>query len=452
MKSKIISTAFALMLLMCLSSVASAWQLTTVGTGHNPATYSNLVAWSDGTSGNGGNIHVYDLSAKKDTVINSSSASYPAIYGNKVVWHDDSNGVPILTVYDTKSKTSSQITQNVDSNSIPVICGNIIAWSANDGVYMRDISKSTQAMIGTGINPDVDGTKIVYTNDSGSSFMSGMSGMSGIPGLSGTGFGAGSMIDVYDTSSKKTVECGSGDGARIYGNKVIWTSSDMSSGQSSLVMYDLSTKKMTNITTGSSNQFGMNSGSTSFGAYDIYSDKIVYVNNSASSDNSVSSDTSDISSFINGINSGNSGSTGGIPYIYSISNGKVTPIPEATQAGNVAVGSNAIVWDTAGGNITVYQLASSSSSSSKVTKPVAAFKADKVSGKHPLAVTFTYTGTGGTPDSYTWNFGDKTSSVTTTAKTVKHTFAKAGTYTVSVAAKNKAGSNTATKSKYITIK
>lgn len=447
MKSKITSTALALMFLMCLSSVASAWQLTTVGTGHNPATYGNLVAWSDGTSGNGGSIHVYDLSAKKDTLINSSSASYPAIYGNKVVWHDDSSGTPMLTVYDLKSKSKSYITQNVDSSSIPAICGNIIAWSANDGVYMQDISKSTQTMVGTGTNPDIDGTKIVYTNDSGGAF----SGMFGL--------GIGSVIDVYDTSSKKTVECGSGDGtARIYGNKVIWTNSDMSSGQSNLVMYDLSTKKMTNITTGSSDQSGMNSGSTSFGAYDIYGDNVVYMNNSANSASSdfASSDFSDIASIIGNANS-NSGtsSTGGIPCIYSISKGKVTQIPEATQAGNVAAGSNAIVWETSGGNITAYQFASSSSSSSsssKVTKPAAAFKADKVSGKHPLAVTFTYTGTGGTPDSYIWDFGDKTKSVTTTAKTVKHTFANAGTFTVSVTAKNKAGSNTATKSKYIAVK
>jgi PKD repeat protein len=249
------------------------------------------------------------------------------------------------------------------------------------------------------------------------------------------------------------VECGSGDSARIYGNKVIWTNSDMSSGQSNLVMYDVSTKKMTNITTSSSDQFGMNPGSTSFGAYDIYGDNIVYVNNSA---NSASSDFSDITNIIGNVGSnGGSGSAGGIPCIYSISKGKVTQIPEGSQAGSVAAGSNAIVWDTSGGNITVYQLASSSSSSSSsstVAKPCAALKADKVSGKHPLAVTFSYTGTGGTPDSYTWNFGDKTSSFTTTAKTVKHTFAKAGTYTVSVTAKNKAGSSTATKSKYITIK
>ena len=446
MKSKFILTALALMFLVCLSSVASAWHMSTIGVGHNPAVYNNMVAWSDDTSGNGGIIHVYDLNAKKDTTINSSSASHPAIYGNKLVWHDDSSGMPMLTVYDIKSKTSSHITQDVDSNSIPVIYGNIIVWSANDGVYMRDISKSTQSMIGTGINPDIDGTKIVYTNDSGSSFMSGM------PSMSGIGFGTSSMIDVYDTSSKKTVECGSGDVARIYGNKVIWTNSDMSSEQSNLVMYDLSTKKVTNITTSSSDQFGTNSGSASVGSYDIYGDNVVYVNDSGSSD------MSGIGNIGNGIgNIGSTvgmGSTGGVPCIYSISKGKITEMANETQAGNIAIYGNTIVWDTpaSGSNITVYQGASSSPSTSKVTKPVAAFKADKVSGKHPLAVTFTYTGTGGAPDSYTWNFGDNTKAVTTTAKTIKHTFAKAGTYTISVSAKNKAGSNTATKSKYITIK
>jgi beta propeller repeat protein len=415
------------MLMVISAASACTGKMTTIGNGHNPAVYNNMVAWSDDTSGNGGSIHLYDLSANKDTLITSSSASHPAIYGNKMVWHDDSSGMPTLAVYDINSKASSQITQDVDSNSIPVIYGNIIVWSANDGVYMRDISKSTQTMIGTGTNPDIDGTKIVYTNDSGSSFMS------GIPSMSDTGIGTSSMIDVYDTSSKKTVECGSGDGARIYGNKVIWTNSDTST----LVMYDLSTKKVTNITTGSSNQFGqfgLNSGSTGFGAYDIYGDNVVYVN---------STDMSDI---------GSMGSTGGIPYVYSISKGKATSIPGETQCGNVAIYGNNIVWDSsASSNITAYQLASTSSSST-VAKPCAAFKADKVSGKHPLAVTFTYTGTGGAPDSYTWNFGDKTSSVTTTAKTVKHTFAKAGTYTVSVTAKNKAGSSTGTKSKYITIK
>lgn len=427
MKSKIIFTILALMFLVCLSSVASAWKMTTIGVGHNPAVYNNLVAWSDDTSGYGGNIHVYDLSAKKDTAINTSSAFYPAIYGNKLVWNDQSNGMPMIAVYDLKSKNTSDISL-ADTNSMPKIYGNIVVWSYNNNgnneVHMYDLSKSTDTVIGTGTNPNIDGTKISYTNDSAFSMIFGSSA---------------STIDVYDINSKTTVECGSGDNSHIYGSKVVWLNSDMTSGQNKLVLYDLSSKKMTNVT----------DSSTSVGSFDIYGDNIVYVNNSANA----SSDFSDITNIIGNTGSnGGTGSTGGVPCIYSISKGKVTEMANETQAGNIDIYGNTIVWDTAGGNITVYQTASSSSSSSKVIKPVAAFKANKVSGTHPLAVTFTYTGTGGAPDSYTWNFGDKTSTVTTTSKTVSHTFKNKGTYTVSVTAKNKAGSSTTTKNKYITVK
>jgi len=45
MKSKIIFTALALMCLICSISVASAAQVTKIGTGHNPAIYGNKVTW-----------------------------------------------------------------------------------------------------------------------------------------------------------------------------------------------------------------------------------------------------------------------------------------------------------------------------------------------------------------------------------------------------------------------
>jgi plastocyanin len=443
MKSKIILTALALMLLTI--SAASAWQMSTIGVGHNPSVYSNLVAWSDDTSGNGGNIHVYDLSAKKDTVINTSSAFYPAIYGNKLVWNDQGSQI---AVYDLKSKNGSYISQNADTSSVPKIYGNVVVWSANDAVHMYDLSKSNETEIGTGKNPNIDGTKISYTDDS-------FSGLSdSFPGL-----GLASAIKVYDISKGTAVSCGNGDNSHISGNKVVWLNSDSTGGQSNLVLFDLSTNKTTNVT----------SGSTSVGSFDIYGDNIVYVNQSSSSSSGLS-DFSDITSIIGNPGSlgnpgnlgdpsslGSTGSTGGVPCIYSISKGKVTEMANETQAGNIDVYGNTIVWDTpaSGSNITVYQAASSSSSSSsssKVTKPVANFKASKVSGTHPLTVTFTYSGTGGTPDSYTWNFNDKTSTVTTTSKTVTHTFKNKGTYTICCTAKNKAGSNAATKSKYITVK
>jgi PKD repeat protein len=51
-----------------------------------------------------------------------------------------------------------------------------------------------------------------------------------------------------------------------------------------------------------------------------------------------------------------------------------------------------------------------------------------LTGNAPLLVSFTATGSGGTPPyTYTWNFGDQT---TATGQTVSHTYAQAGTYHV----------------------
>ncbi len=84
---------------------------------------------------------------------------------------------------------------------------------------------------------------------------------------------------------------------------------------------------------------------------------------------------------------------------------------------------------------------------SVLIKPAAAFSASPTSGYAPLKVTFTDKSTG-TPTSWKWSFGDGTYSTT---KNSAHTYSKAGKYTISLTATNKAGSNTATKSSYIVV-
>jgi len=80
-------------------------------------------------------------------------------------------------------------------------------------------------------------------------------------------------------------------------------------------------------------------------------------------------------------------------------------------------------------------------------KPVAAFSANLTSGTSPLAVVFTDQSTN-SPTSWSWSFGDST---TSTAQNPSHTYANSGTYTVSLTATNSAGSNTLTKTNYITV-
>jgi PKD repeat protein len=82
--------------------------------------------------------------------------------------------------------------------------------------------------------------------------------------------------------------------------------------------------------------------------------------------------------------------------------------------------------------------------------PTANFSADVTTGAAPLQVQFTdLSATGGaTITSWAWDFGDST---TSTDQNPLHTFADAGTYTVTLTATNSAGSGGNTKTDYITV-
>ncbi|WP_141241777.1 PKD domain-containing protein, partial [Methanosarcina spelaei] len=69
------------------------------------------------------------------------------------------------------------------------------------------------------------------------------------------------------------------------------------------------------------------------------------------------------------------------------------------------------------------------------------------SGKAPLTVTFTDKSTG-TPTKWQWNFGDGSKSF---VQNPTHKYSKSGVYTVSLTVKNAKGSNTVTKTDYITV-
>ena len=71
-----------------------------------------------------------------------------------------------------------------------------------------------------------------------------------------------------------------------------------------------------------------------------------------------------------------------------------------------------------------------------------------VNAKTPMTVTFLDKSTG-SPTKWSWNFGDKTKIVTT--KNAKHTYKKAGKYTVTLTVKD-AKKHTSTISKVINLK
>ncbi|MCA9998293.1 MAG: PKD domain-containing protein, partial [Anaerolineales bacterium] len=82
-----------------------------------------------------------------------------------------------------------------------------------------------------------------------------------------------------------------------------------------------------------------------------------------------------------------------------------------------------------------------------VTSPTADFSATPLTGTPPLTVAFSDQTTG-QPTSWLWEFGDGT---TATVRHPVHTYANAGTYTVKLTVGNAAGSNSKTRTSYITV-
>jgi len=81
------------------------------------------------------------------------------------------------------------------------------------------------------------------------------------------------------------------------------------------------------------------------------------------------------------------------------------------------------------------------------TTPVASFTGTPLTGTAPLTVTFTDSSTN-SPTSWAWTFGD---GGTSTVRNPSHQYTTAGTYTVSLKASNTAGTNTLTRTNYITV-
>ncbi len=84
---------------------------------------------------------------------------------------------------------------------------------------------------------------------------------------------------------------------------------------------------------------------------------------------------------------------------------------------------------------------------SGVQPPVADFTGSPTSGAAPLTVNFTDQSTNN-PTSWSWDFGD---SNTSTAQNPSHEYTSVGTYTVSLTATNSGGSDTETKTDYISV-
>ncbi len=131
--------------------------------------------------------------------------------------------------------------------------------------------------------------------------------------------------------------------------------------------------------------------------------------------------------------------------LISKSGGTMTPDAVRAALQNTADDLGAAGWDQYYGYGLVNPTAALASIGNN--PPVAAFSGTPLSGNYPLTVAFTDASTNG-PTSWSWTFGD---GGTSTLRNPSHTYTAAGTYTVALTATNAYGSNTLTKTNYVTV-
>jgi beta propeller repeat protein len=390
--------AVVILFLILVSSTASAsiseTRITTSGKATNSAIYGNNVVWQDTRNGNSA-IYMLDTSTKKEThVTDKTNQIEPAIYGNKIVYVN--NGTNIC-MYDLSTNKETTIVSNLPYFGVdePAIYGNLITYDddtpdgidAKIGIYNISTHQDNQLSGGTGDHWDsaIYGNKIVWTNGEPTTPLDGVD------------------IYMYDPSTflgTPISTSGKAESPAIYGNKIVWQ--DKRNGNWNIYMYDLSTKKETQITTSSADSVN----------------PVIYGNNLVWDDN----------------RSGN----WNIYALDLVTHQQIHTTDKSDQT-MPAIYANKIVWtDYRNGNPDIYMGTIS-------YLPVAAFTVSPTTGTHPLTVTFTDKST----DVYywNWNFGDKT---TSTLQSPVHKYTKAGKYTVTLTVKNAAGSNTKTMS--ITVK
>jgi beta propeller repeat protein len=211
------------------------------------------------------------------------------------------------------------------------------------------------------------------------------------------------MYDISTSQETQITTTGTAYYPAIYGNKIVWY--DGRNGNNDIYMYDLSTLQETQITTNESDQMS----------------PVIYGNRIAWRD--YRNGKSDV-------------------YVYDLSTHQETHTTSKLYHYDPAIYGDRIVWQ---GSSNEYSNGDTYVGTLSYL-PIAAFVASPTNGKHPLNVKFIDKSTG-SPTSWSWNFGDKTTSA---AQNPTHKYTKAGKYTVKLTVKNAVGSNSKTMT--ITVK
>lgn len=457
-------------------------RITTSGLAGISAIYGDRIVWDDWRNKElsslynaNTNIYIYNLSTKKESKItNSNSAVFPDIYNNRIVWSDNRSGSQNIFMYDLSTSKETQISSTGVKKIWPHIYGNNIVWqgSQNGGsdIYMFNLSTQKETRITSSLSavfPSISGERIVWSDNRNGKW----------------------DIYMYNISSfkeSKVSSSGKAVFAAIYGDRIVW--SDYRNGNRDLYMYNLSSSKETRITKNESVNNPAIHGDIIVWANNLDGKSNIYMYNlSTSQESHISSSSYQYYPAVYGNRivwtDGRNGNqdiymatlsylpaavfsaspvSGTVPLKVTFkdsSSGSPTSWKWNFGDGNTSTEQNPTHNYSVAGNFTVALTVTNAAGSNTISKPnyivvtssqslpLANFTSDLTYGYSPLTVAFTDKSTG-SPSSWTWSFGDNTSS---TIKNPVHVFNKAGKYTVTLVAGNKVGSSTAKKTDYITV-
>jgi beta propeller repeat protein len=440
----------------------------------DPEIYGNRIVWTD-RNGNW-SIHMYNLSSSVEIQItsNGSGQAWPDIYGDRIVYRDCRNGNPDVYMYDLSTSTETQITTNESIQDYPKIYGDRILWW-NDGngtydLYMCTVTGDKQEPIypaakfstnvTTGYVPLVVQFTDLSTNATKWSWDFGDEATS-------TEQNPTHIYSAGTYTVNLTASNGNGTDSKTATISVLKATPTITWNNPTDIIYGtpLSSTQLNAVASVPGTFIYTLSGGTilSAGRHTLHVDFTpIDTANYSNASKDVMINVSEqpvlpVADFLA------SSTTGNAPLVVAFtdkSTGTPTEWKWSFGDGSALVTQyNPTYTYTKPGTYTVKETVSNAAGKDTeiktnyitvktvLIKPAAAFSASPTSGYAPLKVAFTDKSTG-TPTLWKWSFGNGTYSTT---KNSAHTYSKAGKYTISLTATNKAGSNTATKSSYIVV-
>jgi beta propeller repeat protein len=431
---------------------------------YNPAIYGNNIVWTDCGSSSACSpsiIYLYNISSGKTIQISdgTSSQDYSAIYGNRIVWQDSRNPTSQIYINGTSPGLERQVNVTGTNQFFPAIYANNVVWtdcgsssacSSNSAIYLYNISSDRTTQISDGLSsqdyPAIYGNRIVWPDNRNAGtyeiFINGTA-----PGQE------------YSLTPNVAVLY-EGYPPAISGNWVTWVQTNTTTGNCDVDVNNTGTSQTIPIAL---DRAGVDLSSISFSpVQSLY--RIVWDEEDSSGYNVyLYTNTSNGACPVAGFTNNFAGGSAPVNVAFTDTSSQSTSINHwfwDFGDGSSLTSENPTHTYSANGAYTVSLTASNSlcrntttvTNSVIVGQPLAGFTASPTSGVVNTPITFTDTSIGN-PTQWNWSWGDgpPTSWTNGTTQNPTHSYANPGSYTVSLIASNAYGSNTITRTGYITV-